>query len=167
MQQLDTLDTSQLCNIWIHWIRCIKAFAGKRCRSARHLRTWIPLASRGARPEHVQTGRWVVCPARLPRWSAVSFCPPWGAASATGGGCAPLSFSAGTSVRMSTRAMSILRVSAQGWPICSAIALCMRTSTSGPLPSFRQYEVVPSAHLPAHARAPAPGGALRPVEFVR
>eukprot|EP00959_Pyramimonas_sp_CCMP1952_P366954 7685779-Pyramimonas_sp.AAC.1 len=34
---------------------------------------------------------------------AVPVCPPPGAASATGGGCAPLSFSAGTSVRMSTR----------------------------------------------------------------
>ena len=30
---------------------------GKRCRSARHFRTWIPLASRGARPEHVQSSR--------------------------------------------------------------------------------------------------------------
>ena len=27
----------------------------------------IPLASRGARPEHVKTGRWAVCPARLPK----------------------------------------------------------------------------------------------------
>ena len=27
--------------------------------------------------------------------------------------------------------------------------------------------IFPSAHLPAHARVPAPGGALRPVEFVR
>ena len=47
----------QLCNHWIRRTRCIKAFAGKRCRSARHLRTWIPLASRGARPEHVQSRR--------------------------------------------------------------------------------------------------------------
>ena len=37
----------------------------------------------------------------------------------------------------------------------------------GPLPSFRGYVFCPSAHLPAHARVPAPGGALRPVEFVR
>ena len=45
MQQLDTLGT-------LHY-----RLRRKRCRSARHFRTWIPLASRGARPEHVQSRR--------------------------------------------------------------------------------------------------------------
>eukprot|EP00959_Pyramimonas_sp_CCMP1952_P354753 7430964-Pyramimonas_sp.AAC.1 len=29
----------------------------KRCRLARHLQTWIPFASRGARLEHIQSSR--------------------------------------------------------------------------------------------------------------
>ena len=46
----------QLCNHWIHWIRCIIASADLP-PATRHFRTWIPLASRGARPEHVQSSR--------------------------------------------------------------------------------------------------------------
>eukprot|EP00959_Pyramimonas_sp_CCMP1952_P008590 179758-Pyramimonas_sp.AAC.1 len=43
------------------------AFEGCSSVQGRARRSKIPLASRGARPRHVQTGRWVVCPARLPR----------------------------------------------------------------------------------------------------
>ena len=39
-----------------HWIRCIIASADLP-PATRHFRTWIPLASRGARPEHVQSSR--------------------------------------------------------------------------------------------------------------
>ena len=49
----------QLSNHWIHWIRCIRASAPLRDLppATRHFRTWIPLASRGARPEHVHSSR--------------------------------------------------------------------------------------------------------------
>ena len=46
----------QLCNHWIRWIRCIIASADLP-PATRHFRTWIPLASRGARQEHVQSSR--------------------------------------------------------------------------------------------------------------
>ena len=43
-------------NYWKHWIRCIIASADLP-PATRHFRTWIPLASRGARPGPVQSSR--------------------------------------------------------------------------------------------------------------
>ena len=46
----------QLCNHWIHGMRCTTASADLP-PATRHFRTWIPFASRGARPEHVYSSR--------------------------------------------------------------------------------------------------------------